>query len=242
MSWLNNRLTTLHAALGYRRYLLVPLIGAIAAFVDWVVTRLAEAGMSNLIGVPSWAIGAFFATIMVGWWILEYAVKLRNQLLPKLEVLFDPESGGLTSTSFTNLETGEFVDTVKYIRISVKGVSQKTVRECVANLVKIERRLDLARTETIWDQDALPLQWSITGGLETNVHHLTNRYVDVACVPKKSGRLEILTPIPNRLAPELEKTGTFLITVVVTGDEISSDATIEIETDGTFHGVKARAI
>ena len=132
---------------------------------------------------------------------------------------------------------------VKYVRLAVNSASQKSIQECVANIVKIERRLDLARTETIWDQDALPLNWSMAGGRETKIHYKTKRYVDVACVSKKTGQIEFLTLVPNRLAPELKKTGTFLLTVVITGGGISTDGTvIEIETDGTFDGFKARAV
>lgn len=241
MGWTRDRISTLGAALGLKRYVLAPFFGAIVGFVDWVVTRLAEVGVGSLIGVPSWAIGVLAATLLAAWWILEFAVTLRAQLAPKLVTSFDPELGGVSHTVLTN-EQGETVDSVVYVRLSVNSGSRQSVRECVANLVKIERRLDLERTETIWDQDALPLQWAITGGHETKIHYLTKRYVDVGRVVKKAGRFEILTIIPNRLVPDLEKTGTFLLTVVVTGGGISSDRVIEIETDGTFDSFKARAI
>ena len=80
MGWLEDRTTSVNNALGPKRYMLVPLIGAIVVFVDWAAARLAEAGVSKLTGVPSWAIGLFVALFMVAWWLLEYSVKLRRQI------------------------------------------------------------------------------------------------------------------------------------------------------------------
>ncbi len=222
--------------------MLIPLFGAVVGIVDRVISRLEDFGLGDLIGIPSWAIGVFAALSLSAWWLLEYIVKLRKQLTPKLEVSFDLKLGGLTETTLTNTETGEFVDSVKYVRLAVNSASRKSVQECGANLVKIERRLDLARTQTLGDQDALPLEWSMTGGYETKIHYLTKRYVAVASTLKKTGQTKILTIIPNRLAPGLEKAGTFLLTIVVTGDGISKECVIEIETDGTFDGFKARAV
>ena len=197
----------------------------------------------TVLGHPAWSIFFILGLVCLCAWLFESMVKIHGELSPKLEASFDPNSGGVSVTTLTIRETGEFVDSIKYVRVAVDSTSRKSVLECVANLVKIERRLDLARTETIWDQDALPLQWSVTGGYETKVHYLTKRYVDVACFPKKTGQFKILTIIPNRLAPDLEGVGTFLLTVVVTGGGISSDPKIvEIETDGTFDGFKARAV
>ncbi len=245
---------TAKEAAGPRWFVLTVIVATIVGRIDWLEEnfrelfsgwlglRLPDGDQTMIFGFPSWIVGltvlfAFLAVIF-----LNHARRLKRQLTPKLETVFDPESGGVSVTTMTNSQTGELIDTVKYVRLAVNSASLKSVPECVASLVKIERRLDLARTETLWDQDALPLEWSVTGGYETKVHYLTKRYVDVARAWEKTGQVEFLTIIPNRLAPFLERTGTFLLTVVVTGGGISSDAVVEIETDGTFDGFKARAV
>ncbi len=242
MGWFSEHGSALNAALGAKRYMLVPITGAIVGSFGWVISRLAEASLESLIGVPSWAVGIFAGLLLATYWIFEYAVQLKRHLTPKLEASFNPGSGGVSVTTLTERAPGTFAEPVKYVRLAVKTTSRKSVRECVAKLVRIEHRLESERTETLWDQDALPLTWSVTGGYETTVDDLTKRYVDVGRVLKNLGRFEILTVIPNRLAPGLKKTGTFLLTVVVTGDGVSSDAIIEIETDGTYDGFKARAV
>ena len=256
MGWFKERLAAFGWAKGHRAWLytagILFLVAAGAEIwpqireqlLDWVVVPAPnEGGGMTILGNPAWSIFVILGLVCLCAWLFESMVIIHRELSPKLEASFDPDSGGVSVTILTNTETGEFVDSVKYVRLAVNSASRKSVQECVANLVKIERRLDLARTETIWDQDALPLEWSVTGGYETKVHYLTKRYVDVARVLKKTGQTKILTIIPNRLAPDLETVGTFLLTIVVTGGGISCDAKIiEIETDGTFDGFKARAV
>lgn len=208
----------------------------------WIALPPTAEGGLVIFGLPFWALALPFASLCFVMWMLEYASSLRQQLEPKLAISFEPDNGGLSETILTDNSTGQKVDDVKYIRLGVQSASQKSVRECVANIVKIERRLDLERTEAIWDQDALALQWAMRGGFETKIHYLAKRFVDVACVRKKIGRLEVLINVPNRLAPELNKYGIFIFTIVVTGDDLSTEGRIEIETDGTYHGLKARPL
>lgn len=80
MGWIRDRWAVLQISLGFRRFLLVPIFGAVVTGVDWLVGRLAMADMGSLIGVPSWAVGLYAATLLVLWWVLEYAVKLRKQI------------------------------------------------------------------------------------------------------------------------------------------------------------------
>lgn len=193
-------------------------------------------------GLPFWALAVPAASLCFVIWMLEFANSLRQQLQPTLEVSFEPDNGGLSKTTLTNKQTGQHVDDVKYIRLGVLSLSEKSVGECVASIVKIERRIDSKRVKTIWDQDALALQWSMNGGYETKVHYLAKRFVDVARLQKKVGTLEVLITVPNRLAPELQNNGVLIFTIVVTGDGLSTKGKIEIATDGTFDGLSARPL
>jgi hypothetical protein len=255
MGWFSERIAALRWAKAHRAWLYSAGISILAAagveFWPQIRNQLAkwdgiiafsEAEGTTLFGHPAWTIFILLGLIFLCIWLFESVAKAHKELSPQIEASFDPNSGGLSITTLTNSDTGEFVDDVKYVRVAAYCAYQKSVQESVANLVKIERRLDRRRTETVWDQDALPLRWSVTGEIETKVHYRTKRFIDVAGVSRKSGRLEFLTIVPNRLAPELQKHGTFLITVVVTGNSVSREVVFEVDSDGTFDGLKARAL
>lgn len=250
-AWFSERWAAFSAATNVRRYIIGIIVATIVGAIDWIEEWTRDLivkwlslqprveGVETVLGFPSWIVGFAVLFALLFWWMLDYAVSLRRLLRPRIEPLFEPENGGISETILTNAETGEYVDDCKYVRLAVNTSSERSVNECVANIVKIERRTISGRTEVIWDQDALPLQWSMIHTYETKIHYLTKRFVDIAYIQKKVGQLQWLTIIPNRLKPRIEKEGVFLLTVVVTGDGISKKTRIEIETDGTFDGLKA---
>lgn len=255
MRWIEERIAAFVWAKGHREWLYTASAMFIAAagsqlwpqiseqLSDWVVVPPSDKGAGmTFLGHPVWSIFVIFGLVCLCVWLFESLVRVHGELSPKLEASFDPNSGGVSVTTQKNSKTGEIVDTVKYVRVAVNCTTQKSVQDCVANIVKIERRLDMSRTEALWDQDALPLQWAITGGYAANIHYLTKRYLDVMFIPKKTGLAELLTISPNRLVPEFAKNGIFLLTVVVSGGGISNKVVFEIEKDGTFDGFKARPI
>lgn len=78
--WLKQHWEVVKAALGVRRFLLTPLIGSVIGMVDWVLAKLNQSGMITLVGVPSWMIGICVAISLVLWWMIKFAVKLRQQI------------------------------------------------------------------------------------------------------------------------------------------------------------------
>ena len=252
MEWFSERYQAFSNAAGPRRYVLGFVFAAAVGAIDqieqllcwgieqWVGTAQQCEDQTMIFGFPSWIFGVTVAFILLFLWMLNYAVSLRRLLTPNFRVWFDPSGGGLSQTYETNTQTSEYIDDVKYVRLAVTSLSRKSVSDCVANLVRIERRDESAQTEIIWDQDALPLQWSIVGGFQASLHYACTQFVDVARVYKERGVLQLITVIPNRLASRLPSQGTLVLTVVVTGDGLSNEAKIEIETDGTFDGLKAK--
>jgi hypothetical protein len=57
--------------------------------------------------------------------------------------------------------------------------------------------------------------------------------------PASSNSLPV---VPNRLTAKLKEHGVYILTIVVTGDGVSKSEQIEVETDGTFEGFKARPV
>lgn len=70
----------IRVGLGFKRFLLVPVLGVLITGADIVAPKLLAFGFGGLIGVPSWAIGTFFGTVLVTYWLLEYVVDLRRQI------------------------------------------------------------------------------------------------------------------------------------------------------------------
>jgi hypothetical protein len=248
MEWIRERATTATWAKGHNTaYLLSAAASLLLAALShlwphlqpllsrWIVTASGQ-GMI-IFGLPAWIVFLILALICLIGWLFESLVKAHRDLTPKFITSFDENSGGVSETTLTRQRTGELVDDAKYLRLAVQCISQRSVKSCVANLVRIDR-LKPAE-EVIWDQDSLPLAWAMVGGLEASIHYLAKRFVDVGRILKRSGLFKLATVVPNRLASGLESPGKYVLTVVVTGDGISKSEQIEIELDGTFDGFRA---
>lgn len=86
MDWIRERYAALLEAIGVRRFVLGSITLLAVGFVHWVSGRLAQRGMNWIADIPTWSIATIVVLILVGWWILEYAVRLQRQLAPKLQV------------------------------------------------------------------------------------------------------------------------------------------------------------
>ena len=102
MGQVKDQAAALKAAFGYRKYLILPIIGAVVGYVDWVAAKLDQVGLSNLVGIPSWAIGLFVALGAVAYRLLDYIVELRGLLAPKIRTSFEADKGGLSLTPLTD--------------------------------------------------------------------------------------------------------------------------------------------
>jgi hypothetical protein len=76
MEWLQ----AFNKAAGVRRYVIGGAVSIAVALFDWIKPYLVGAGMSPLIGVPSWVLGAAVALGFVVYWLLERLVKFERQL------------------------------------------------------------------------------------------------------------------------------------------------------------------
>jgi hypothetical protein len=194
----------------------------------------------TIFGLPGWLVFVALALLCVVGWLFESLVKAHQDLTPKFLASFDPERGGISETQLYRNGT-EFVDDGKYLRVTVQNIALRSVENCVANLVRIERQSTPTTTEVLWDQDALPLAWAMIRDFEAKIHHEAKRFVEVGRILKGSGQFKFATVLPNRLVTKLRDGGTFIVTVVVTGDGVSQSVQIEVRTDGTFEGFTARA-
>jgi len=148
-------------AVGVRRLALAPVAGAAASFVDWVSTRLAEAGMGHLIGVPSWAIGVFVALIVIAYWLLDYIVRLRTRLTPALLVDYDDKAQDCHKTIEISPGKGKPHHFGRSLRLRVTCASDENVEHCSGFLTKIEYRVDGGQFSDLPLYEPTYLDWSL---------------------------------------------------------------------------------
>ena len=78
MGWAKERWTAFSEGVGARRFAIGAIFAAVVAAADHIKSALRHPGM--IFNFPSWTLGVFVLAIIVSWWLLEYAVKLRRQL------------------------------------------------------------------------------------------------------------------------------------------------------------------
>jgi hypothetical protein len=78
MGWVSERWAVFSEAAGPRRYLIGGIITLAVTAADFFKPILGDHGMAGLIGIPSWVAGIFVALLIIAFWLLEYAVRLRR--------------------------------------------------------------------------------------------------------------------------------------------------------------------
>jgi hypothetical protein len=97
-----------------------------------------------------WGLLAFL--ILLLYFVVEHATRLRLRLVPKLRLSFGPveeaivqtpvrtPTGQLVYTGPTTLTFGTSEHMASYVRIRVEAISETTVRGCTAFLIGLEKR------------------------------------------------------------------------------------------------------
>ena len=78
MGWFRERLSVIVDGVGARRFTIGAIFTAVVTLVVYLANALNEPAMVSRF-VP-WLIAVVVLAILVAWWIVEYAVKLRRQL------------------------------------------------------------------------------------------------------------------------------------------------------------------
>ena len=130
------RIEALNEALGFRRYLLAPLFGAVAGFADWVFLRLETVGMSYFLGVPPVVVGIFAALAALAYFLLEHVVHLRKRLTPLLLVHFDDSAQDCHIAIGERGKSERRFD--RSLRLRVTCGSDVNVEQCSGFLTRVE--------------------------------------------------------------------------------------------------------
>lgn len=155
MGWFGQRATTILNAFTLRRVLALPLaVAVVTAFVHGSAALsqffLHQEGRM-LLGLPSWAYGVLAGLLLLIYFLLEYATRLRLEIEPKLRVSFDRERGCLVNTPVQHFiqEHGAYGGTrtvlahttrAIFARIRADALSSTKVRGCVAYITAIKSK------------------------------------------------------------------------------------------------------
>ncbi len=169
------------------------------SFSEWIVVPPAGSGRGvTVFGLPAWVVFIFLG------WLFEALVNAHRDLTPILL----PRSIPITA-AFLKLPSSEGRVSLLMNASTCDRAYRRCRRvgqNCVANLVRIERRLGATTSEITWDQDSLPLGWAMIGGLEVKVHYLAKRFVDVGRILKKSGKFKLATGCPQQAHRKAQRT------------------------------------
>jgi hypothetical protein len=150
MEWVKERWKTILDSFTLRQVIALPIFIAVvtgvvrgsAALSDFLTRQ--EGRM--LFGVPSIVWGILAGLLLILYFLVQHATQLRKSLAPKISVLFNASGEGIvrTPTEIYEQRDGKWArvrtDLAVYIRITIRALSQTTVKGCVAFLTKIEKR------------------------------------------------------------------------------------------------------
>ena len=249
MAWLRDRADTIQEGIGVRRFVIGSIVLLVLGVYEWLSIKLAERGMTALTGIPTWAIGVTVGLALLFWWMLEYAVRLRGSLSPKLRVEFRPDSGGIIQTPIkqtkrtidrnTNNVTEETTEyQAVYVRGLVTATADKAVSDCMAYLTGVRKKDpntgQYAATQYL---DDLQLPWSHIGREAITIPKGIRRYFDIVNVHEPTMRLDPSGPWPLTLRKLFDEHTSYQLDLLVSGDGISQKMTMELTWAGDLKTV-----
>ncbi len=242
MGWISQRVETLREAFTLRRVFAISIFIAVihgaASAVEWI------ANGENLLGAPPWVYAAFAGLLVVICLLIEHANRLRVDLEPKFKISFNPDAEGVAQTpTEIRIMEGDAIKTILdeaiYMRITVDCLSKATIKECVAFITKIEKRLPSAK--------------EFSGiRLHGRVPLLSAPRIVYASIPStidflKSGEHDNkfdcnLAQEPFYMRGMFDDPATYRFTLQVNGDGITKEMRIDVNWSGQWNTISARQV
>lgn len=221
MQWLNNRVGLLRDAIKHRKILLT--IGAGICLIlgtfdylkdmagkiirNFISTPASiEGGNAVIYGIPSWLLGITLLLFFAFVWMLEYAAKLRRQIIPQITARFDGTIPACQSVS-------TFTDGTEAIvfRIEVENLGIDIAGFCQAYLIEVHYhrdRVELGAMRLTWASAIPPFAVDLIKGVR--------RHLDVLQV-RKDGHITVCADMgwPINQSKFFERHGDYFFTIVI---------------------------
>jgi hypothetical protein len=212
---------------------------------DWIM--LPRHGESVLMfGVPSSLLAVMLASFIIAFWLLLYAGGLRKRLTPKIDVQFNPKGEGIVLSPthvYERDQTGNITgireDEAVYVSITLMTLSETTIRNCVAFLTKIERRL--IPTGPFVDIPVFSLIPLLPNPID--VHPQIPIPVSFLKAGRSDNKLEFsMSGWPLRLRGAFDQSATYRCTIGVNGDGVTRTIQVDVDWAGKWDAITARQV
>jgi hypothetical protein len=244
MSWIGDRKDTLLDAFTLRRVIAVPILVATVTAVihgSAALSKIFAHGDGNtLLGAPSWYWGIIAGILLIFWFLLEHANRLRLELKPKLKVSFNPDVEGIVRTPTVILlpNNQRIDDLATYVRITLTCLSGVTVKNCAAFLTKIEKKLPgAAEYSDVPINGSLPMLPS-----PIDVHPRVPIPVDFLKAGRYENKLGLSFEWPLRLLEAFDDIASYRMTFEVIGEGIAHSVAAEINWTGRWDKISGKEI
>ncbi len=246
MQWFKDRLLTVREAFVVREVLALPIVVTAvtlaAAGFAIVSNYVADWGVYGLLGIPRWAVIAFAAVFLTLVFMIEYANRLRADLVPKIKLSFDAKQSGIALTPVAikaqddqERSTGQIIDAI-YIRIHAELLSKATLRDCPTFIEKIWRRsADNAPLQEITLHNPISLA-------EVTVRPRIKSHVDFLFCISSDNRLQIAGAWPLNLRNAFDTAATYRFRLTLIAADVPTSIEVDVCWTGQWDKVTAQQV
>lgn len=212
--------------------------GAIAYYPK-IARFLTSSTQETLVGVPGWAVATVVGSLVLSYFLLVYATRLRESLEPQLKLSFDQHESGIAITPIdvigVDANGQRFVERTSgtYIRIHIETVSKKGVSPCVPYIVAIaKRKLGHGPFTSIAIHNPIGLA-------EVTVRPSIKAHADFLSCSKLDGRMQITPQMPLALQDAFVDLATYRFAIRVYADDTHRTIGVDVTWKGQYDTITA---
>jgi hypothetical protein len=240
MQFLREAYTELKAAFGTRWSVLILIVAALVARIDWFLQFLPGVGVIQVVaGVPDWLLGILVLATLITFQAIAHAVKLRRMITPNFILSVDRTGPIVMALDRIYDSQGHLIKEYKsrYIRVKANTVSQTNIGDGVAFITALNKRSSHGNTEI-----NLPQPVILGNGQPFTIYHALPKMVDFLKCDEVHNKLFVIGAWPLIMENILDDPATYTFTIMVNAGGVSRSKDIEITWTGRWDQVSARDV